>query len=743
MNTRWINAFTVSVLISLVSLYIYSLDLTFFKLLEFKAYDFKMSLRGIRPVSDQVVIVAIDEHSLQREGRWPWPRTRLAKLVDKLTESGAAVIGLDLLFPEKDIYVPFDEVMSEIEKKDLAGMNRKQLKSWLKQASDSDAKLAAAMRRSERSVLGYFSYPTIELAEGSAEVMGPREFELLESSQYLAQFDNKSSKLDFLHPMVAVGLSLPALMDAANSAGYFSFIPDRDGILRRIPMVQVYKEALFPPFSLQMLKEATRLNISVRVLPDHVAEILLGEDITIPVVTEKGEYLVNYYGPEQTFTHLSASEVIDGTVEPGLLKNKTVLVGATAIALPDRHSIPYGPLYPGVEVHATIIENILNQDFLQHPPWIRMLSMMVILGAGLLLGLASLYFKAVGTAVFLGVGVGGYLVADYVLFTQQGLWVHTVYPVFSQVLVYFGITLYRFTFEEREKRFIKGAFSQYLAPTVVDRLVENPKLLKLGGERKVLTAFFSDVAGFSTIAEKLEAEELVDLLNVYLTDMTDIILKYEGTVDKFEGDAIIAFFGAPIEFEDHATRTCFAALDMQKRLAELRENWKKEDRPELFMRIGINTGQMVVGNMGSTSRMDYTMMGDSVNLAARLEGVNKQYQTYTMISEFTFELSKNDIEARELDSIRVVGKQEPIKIYEVLGRKGEIDDAMRRILPFFKQGLSHYKNRRWEEAIVSFESVLSFDENDGPSLTYFDRCTNYLNNPPPSDWDGVFAMRTK
>jgi adenylate cyclase len=339
--------------------------------------------------------------------------------------------------------------------------------------------------------------------------------------------------------------------------------------------------------------------------------------------------------------------------------------------------------------------------------------------------------------------VVGYLVADYVFFIRQGLWVDTVYPVFSQLLVYSGITLYRFTFEEREKRFIKGAFSQYLAPTVVDRLVKNPKLLKLGGERKVLTAFFSDVAGFSTIAEKLEAEELVDLLNVYLTDMTEIILKYEGTVDKFEGDAIIAFFGAPIDFEDHATRTCLAALDMQYRLAELRKIWKKEGRPEMFMRIGINTGQMVVGNMGSINRMDYTMMGDSVNLAARLEGVNKQYQTYTMLSEFTYELAKNDIEARELDSIRVVGKQEPVKIYEVLGRKGEIDDTMRLILPHFKEGLDNYKNWRWEEAIDSFERALNIYEDDGPSATYLDRCIVFKNKPPSSDWDGVFTMSTK
>jgi adenylate cyclase len=742
MKTRWLNAFTVSILISLGSLYIYSLNFTFFQLLEFKAYDLKMSLRGTRPVSDRVVIVAIDEHSLKREGRWPWPRARLAKLVDKLTESGVAVIGMDILFPEKDVYVPFDEVKSEIEKKDLAGMDRKKLVSWLEKAGDSDAKFADALRRSERSVLSYFVYATAEQAEGSAEVIGPQEFELLDFSQYsMVQFSDQSLKLDFLHSMAAVGLSLPQLMNAANSLGYVSSLPDRDGVNRWMPMVQAYNKALFPPLSLQLLKEATHLNSSVQVFPDRVASILLG-DIAIPV-TEKGDFLINYYGPGQMFPYLSASDVIDGTVKPEQLKNKIVLVGATATALPDLHSTPYGPLYPGVEMHATVIENILDQDFLKRPQWFRLLDVMVILGTGLLLGLAALYFKAFGTAMLLAFGIGGYLLADYVLFTQQGLWIHTVYPVFSQLLVYFGITLYRFTFEEREKRFIKEAFSQYLAPAVVDQLVEYPKLLKLGGERKVMTAFFSDVADFSTIAEELGAEELVDLLNDYLTDMTEIILKHEGTIDKYEGDAIIAFFGAPITLEDHASRTCLAAIDMQKRLAELRKGWKKEGKHELFMRIGINTGQMVVGNMGSTIRMDYTMMGDSVNLAARLEGVNKQYQTSTLLSEFTYELAKNDIEARELDSIRVVGKKEPIRIYELLGRKGEMEDHIRLILPHFREGLDHYKNQRWEEGIACFENALNLYDDDGPSLTYFERCITFESHPPPLDWDGVFSIQNK
>ncbi len=743
MKIRWLNAFTVSVLITLLSLYVYSLKLPFLELLESKAYDFKMSLRDPRPVSDQVVIVAIDEPSLKREGRWPWPRARLAKLVDKLTESGAAVIGLDFLFPERETSVSLDQVKHEIAKRDLSGLNREKLTNWLDAVGDSDAQFAKSIRRSERTVLGYFVYATAEqAAKDSAAMMGPKEFELLDFSQYsMVQSSDHSIIPDFLQPIYAVGLSLPSLMDAANSAGYVSFPPERDGVIRFMPMVRVHKEAVFPPFSLQLLREATQLSAVVRIFPDRVGEIRLG-DSPIPV-TEEGDFLVNYYGPKQTFTYLSASDVIDGTVGPVQLKDKIVLVGASAAALHDLHTTPYGPLYPGVEVHANVIENILQQDYLERPSWVPVLDMTMILVTGILLGLVALYFKAVGTAVLLVVGVGGYLICDYLLFTRLGLWVHTVSPVLSQFLVYFGITLYRFTFEEREKRFIKNAFSQYLAPAVVDQLVENPKLLNLGGEDKVLTAFFSDLANFSSISEQLTAGELVILLNEYLTEMTDIVMQYEGTVDKFEGDAIIAFFGAPIDFKDHATRTCYAALDMQKRLAQLRNSWKRKGRHELFMRIGINTGEVTVGNMGSENRFDYTMIGDPVNVAARLEGANKQYQTHTILSEFTYELAKNDIEVRELDSIRVVGKQEPIKIYELLGRKGEMEDHIRLILPHFQEGLGHYKNQRWEEGITCFENALNLYEDDGPSLTYFERCITFQYHSPPPDWDGVFAMRTK
>jgi adenylate cyclase len=346
-------------------------------------------------------------------------------------------------------------------------------------------------------------------------------------------------------------------------------------------------------------------------------------------------------------------------------------------------------------------------------------------------------------ALFLVAGIGGYLVIDYTLFTSRGLWLHSVYPVFTQIFVYTGITLYQYSFEFRQKRFIKTAFSQYLAPPVVNQLIENPSLLKLGGERKVLTAFFSDVVGFSTISEKLSPDELVGLLNSYLTEMTDIIMKYEGTVDKFEGDAIIAFFGAPIPFEDHARRACMVALEMQNRLVEMRAQWRQEGKHELYMRIGLNTGLMVIGNMGSKMRMDYTIMGDSVNLASRLEGVNKEYNTQTMISQYTYDQIKEDFEVRELDNIRVAGRNEPVKIYELLDKKGRVDAKVLEVLRHFNQGIVFYQDRQWQEAMLCFEKALEINEQDGPSATYYERCSQFLKNPPPKNWDGVFTMATK
>jgi adenylate cyclase len=318
-----------------------------------------------------------------------------------------------------------------------------------------------------------------------------------------------------------------------------------------------------------------------------------------------------------------------------------------------------------------------------------------------------------------------------------------VYPLLVIICVYITITAYKYLVESRQKRFIRSAFSTYLAPTVVKKLIESPDGLELGGEERDITAFFSDVEGFTGISEKLTPAELVDLLNEFLTEMTDIILKFEGTVDKFEGDAIIAFFGAPNELENQAETAALTCVRMQKRLQALREKWKGEGRPELKMRIGLCTGPAVVGNMGSRNRMDYTMMGDTVNTAARLEGVNKIYGIYTLVCEHTFQKASNQVVGREIDAINVVGKKEPVVVYQLLGQPQDLDDSLLKTIQHYAQGLQQYRQLNWDGAIQAFEAALRMSPDDGPSLAMAARCRAYKASPPAVDWNGSYTMQTK
>ncbi len=395
---------------------------------------------------------------------------------------------------------------------------------------------------------------------------------------------------------------------------------------------------------------------------------------------------------------------------------------------------------PGVYIQATAVNNLLRRNALSEfsPLAYFLLSLpFAFLAAGLTLSLAPLYVAS-------GLMLGGLLWAGAAVAAFQAGWVLPfLAPLYSGGVTCICMLGYRVVFLEADKRFIRTAFSTYLSPKVVEELVKDPAALKLGGERKEITAFFSDVAGFTSVSEALSPEELVALLNEYLSEMTDIILRYDGTVDKYEGDAIIAFFGAPQPMADHAMHACFVCLDMQARMGALRADWRKRGMKELYMRIGLNSGPAVVGNMGSHTRMDYTMMGDTVNAAARFEGANKQYGSSIMIGEQTYRLAKDAIEARELDLINVVGKAEPLPVYELLARKGELDPTKARIADLYRRGLTRYRERKFEEAAGIFAEALAFDGEDGPSVTMRKRSEFYISSPPPDGWRGAFEMTSK
>lgn len=441
---------------------------------------------------------------------------------------------------------------------------------------------------------------------------------------------------------------------------------------------------------------------------------------------------------------------IYGKTPQEAFQDKIVLIGATATGVYDMRVTPFSEDYPGVEIHAQVVDSILKNKFLFRPSFATLYGIALIVSLALILGIVIPLISALRGAVLLILLFGGLACFDFFFFFNlKGWWMPFVYPALQMGAVYFAVTIYRYATEEREKRFIKDTFGRYLAPSVVEVLTKNPEMVKLGGQKLEMTAFFSDIRGFSTISETLgDPQLLVELLNDYLSAMAHVIEKYEGTIDKYEGDAIIAFWGAPVHFPDHAVKACFACLDQQIKLAELRAKWKNEGRwPSIVynarVRMGLNTGEMVVGNMGSAGRMNYTIMGDAVNLASRLEGANKPYGTYIMISEFTYKQARDFIEVRELDSLRVVGKSKPVKVYELLARKGELSAQKLRVVEIFHEGLDAYKQQKWDIAIARFTEALNIDPSDGPSKTYIARCEEFKLSPPPADWDGVYTLESK
>ena len=478
-----------------------------------------------------------------------------------------------------------------------------------------------------------------------------------------------------------------------------------------------------------------------------IKNVLLDSASSLGIPTNKnGELQINFLGKRGTFPYVSVTDIIHGRLSEeskNNLKDKIVLVGATATALQSTQVTPFDPFYPGVEIHATVVDNILRQNSLHRPDWI-------VVGEYIFLALLGLFLTFVYSRVrsVYAIFFGFIVAAAHFYFSQwmmekEFILVTNIFPQLQNALIFSALMAYRYNTEERQKSYIQNVFSRYMSPRLIDQLLKDSGKLKLGGEQKELTAFFSDLEGFTAFSENLSAEELVQFLNTYLTEMTNILVKYDGTLDKYDGDAIKAFFGAPIYFKDHAKRACWVCVEMQEKLEELRRGWKMEGKPELHMRIGINTGQMVVGNIGSKSQMNYGMSGDTVNLAARLEGANKEYRTFSLISESTYQQAKDYIEVRELDSIRVKGRIAPVKIYELLGKRGGISNDVLMLLRLYNQGLRHYKNREWLEASVCFKSALVLRPKDGPSATLLKRSIHFKKKPPPKRWDGVIGLQYK
>lgn len=641
--------------------------------LELKSVDFRFQLRGTRPASQDIVVILIDEASIAKLGRWPWPRAYHGKLVRRLADAGAKAVAFDVLFTEKD-----------------------------EQNPSSDAALAKAAE-------------DIGLIASAFLFRGSLDYNLIGNDPLFPYEEFKKH-------------SYP---------GFVNFIPDRDGVCRRGHLYAISGDEAFP---------------SLAVAAWAISEGKSFHDILprLPVIVDKdpnfaeNELFINYaYSPDKdSYQTYSYADVFNGKVDLGkAFKDKIVFVGGTAAALFDVKAMPFTPIYYGVLLHMNILDNLIAGNFMRETP--SYVTFLYVLLVGLLFGLLlprlSPWAKF---ATFVGV-VGGGLAFCIWMFGHMNRVIPMVAPLLTGVGCYGGIIFYRLIIEEREKRRIEGRFRQYLSPKIIDILKKDPSRLRLGGEEREVSIFFLDIAGFTTMSEALKPTQLVEVMNHCLTEFSRIILKHDGLINKYIGDCIMAFWNAPADQPRHASQACLAALECIKILPDINRKFQEKGLPSIDCRIGVNTGVVVVGNMGSIEKFDYTVMGDPVNLASRLEGANKQYHTRIMISDVTFEKAREDIEARDLDLIRVKGKKEPRKVFEVLSKKGELIEEMAEGRKRYHQGLALYRQRNFPEAIEAFQTVFDFLPNDRVTRVYLERARAFAIQPPPPQWDGVYEMTTK
>ncbi len=542
----------------------------------------------------------------------------------------------------------------------------------------------------------------------------------------------------------------------AARLGFFNTLPDPDGVIRHAALAIQARGRFFP--SLDAALVAVYLGIpSSRIIPVVTSDVEGGGDLDgvdfdgkMYVPTDaRGLMPINYYGGDRTFTNYSIADVIEGKTPTGALRGKVVLIGATAQGTFDQRVTPFQKITSGVETHANAIETMLSKRFLSRDVTVQAVEVLCCLLLALLFAFIFARVKVAMSLPVLVISAGSLYAASFVLF-RLGYDVFVALPLVELGAMFVLVTVYRYATEERDKRQLRKAFQLYLNPEVMEEMLEQPEKLQLGGKELELTVLFSDIRGFTTISEKLSPQALVHLMNEYLSPMTDIVFRRRGTLDKYIGDAVMAFFGAPVQNEMHAANCCDAALEMLETLARLREKWRIEDPniPDVDIGIGINSGPMVVGNMGSSQRFNYTVMGDNVNLASRLEGLNKEYGTHILVTDQTLTAArkglkdKNAYTVRELDAVRVKGKKEPVRVFELRSR-GVPQTEEQPLLEGYAEGLRMYRVQKFAEARLQFESLLLRYPGDGPSELFIRRCDMMMEAPPGQDWDGVFKMEQK
>jgi len=703
-------------------------------------YDVKVRLTMPQGIDERVVILDIDEKSLAEQGRWPWGRDKLATLMNKLFDQyGLKLVGFDVVFAEPDDSsgVKSLESLAKKELKDV-GAYQSALRD-LRPQLDHDARFAAAIKNRPVILGYYFSSKEGGVSSGTAP-----------APVFPAGTFN-GRRISFTQ-WVSFGGNLPEFQKAAAGAGHFNPLVDIDGTSRRVPLLVEYKGAYYESLSLAMVRNLLGNPPITPGYPGNAPASYAamewldlkaagGGTMRIPV-DENAATLIPYRGYQGSFSYISITDVLNDRVPKEKLAGKVAVVGTTAPGLMDLRATPVGAAFPGVEVHANLIAGMLDASIKHKAPYILGADVLLVLITGavmvfLLPILSPFRATVVGLIVLLfllSVNFGFWHVSNVVLPLANGM--------IAIVLLYAMNMSWGYFVESRTKRQLTGLFGQYVPPELVEEMSRDPENYSMAGRKAELTVLFSDVRGFTTISEGLEPDELASLMNQYLGAMTIVVRKHRGTLDKYIGDAIMAFWGAPVDDPEHAKNAVLTGLEMHVALHELNKDLAARGWPELKIGVGVNTGPMTVGDMGSPVRQSYTVMGDAVNLGSRLEGITKQYGVGFIVGEETRELLKKEFVFRELDRVRVKGKEDSVGIYEPLGLEGEVAKSVLDELKVWNQAVRVYRAQDWDQAELALLNLSRMSDHKLYHV-YMERVAHYRKEPPGQNWDGAWTFDTK
>jgi len=700
---------------SLITLILYFFTPSFLNRVVYSYGDFRFKLRGITKPNPNIVIVAIDEKSIDKIGRWVWSRKIFSDVIKSISSYQPKVIAIDIVFSEPE-------------------------------SNPIDIAFGNTLKEANNVILGYF-FRTSQNNTSTPESIKQLNRSNIKIIKYIGNRTVHSNDV-----FDSVELNMDEIGKAAKGVGFFNMIPDIDGNFRSAQLLIGYKGNVYPSLSLESVNKYLNTQLVLEQSKIGYEGLFLNNNF-VPT-NRSGQIKINYYGPSNTFSTYSAVDVYEKRVSKDSLKDKIVFVGTTELGIYDVRSMPLDPVFSGVEIQATVASNILDSKYLVDNIDTKVLDIfLIILYSLLLIIVLSQFDKTLYGIMFFLVLLITHLTTNYLFFSKLSIMLSGVFPTISIGLSYLVFETYRNLVVEKKSRYLKKAFSSYVSPDLVSQIIDDPDKLKLGGEKKEITILFSDIRGFTSLSERTDPELLVSLLNEYLTPMTRIIVLNQGTLDKYIGDAIMAIFGAPVDVDRHSYNACISAVEMLEELIGINKKWSSKKLPNISIGVGINTGEAVVGNMGADIRFDYTAIGDSVNLASRLEGLNKFYGTNILISESTllqfaeadyvnFNNSDEPFLVRKIDYVQVKGKKEPIKIYELINKSNELLLNSEALL-LFDEVLGHYRNREFNKAQNILLSILDKFPDDVPSKIYVERCKEYIKNPPDSDWNSVYEAKEK